>query len=300
VAGKKASHGRSSRKKGGRGFVIWVWILGLVLALGAGYLWKIGNLEWGKPFSSFPSKEKRVPKKSDLPARSEPGPGLPQVGPELPRVAIVIDDLGYQRQLALDFIALNIPLTLSFLPQAPYSREMAHTAVQEGKEILLHLPMEPKGLPEADPGPLALLTSMTENEIRKILEKDLDQFPKVKGVNNHMGSLFTEDRKKMALVLRIIKQKNLYFFDSRTSPDSVVLSVASQMGVKAIGRDIFLDNVSEEDAIRLQVDKLIQLAKKKGLAVACGHPHPLTLRVLREAAPELRDKVHLVPLSGLL
>jgi uncharacterized protein len=300
VAGKKASQARPSRKRGGRGLVVGLWILGLVLALGTGYLWKIGKLEWEKPFSAPPSKEKKVTNKSDLPARSEPGPEPHEIGPELPRVAIVIDDLGYQRQLALDFIALNIPLTLSFLPQAPYSREMAQAAVQEGKEILLHLPMEPKGFPKTDPGPSALLTTMTEEEIRNTLEKDLDQFPRVRGVNNHMGSLFTEDREKMAQVLRIIRQKNLYFFDSRTSPDSVVLSIASQLGVKAIGRDIFLDNVSQDDAIRLQLDKLIDLAKRKGLAVACGHPHPQTLRVLKEAIPELRDKVHLVPLSGLL
>jgi polysaccharide deacetylase 2 family uncharacterized protein YibQ len=272
----------------------------LVLALGGGYLWRMGKRDTGKPFSSPPPNEKMVANKSGLPAKPEAGPLLPNGRPELPLVAIVIDDLGYQRQTTQDFIALNIPLTLSFLPQAPHSREMARYAIEEGKEILLHLPMEPKGFPKSDPGPSALLTTMTDEEIRQILERDLVEFPKVRGINNHMGSLFTEDREKMVIVLKIIRQKNLYFFDSRTSPDSVALSVAAQLGVRAIGRDIFLDNVSKEEAIRLQLEKLIHLAQNRGMAVGCAHPHPQTLRVLKEAIPELRDKVHLVPLSGLL
>ena len=298
MGGRKASG--SAKKRRGRGLVVLIWILGLVLALGGGYLWRTGKKDREKPVSSPPSREGGITRKSDSPAKKKTGPGLSLGGSELPRVAIVIDDLGYQRQMALDFIALNLPLTLSFLPQAPFAREMADKAVLQGKEILLHLPMEPKGFPKTDPGPSALLTTMTERDIREILEKDLVQFPGIRGVNNHMGSLFTEDREKMTLVLRIISQKNLYFFDSRTSPDSVGLSLAAQLGVKAIGRDIFLDNISDEEAIRLQLEKLIHLAQNKGLAVACAHPHPQTLRVLKEAIPELREKVHLVPLSGLL
>jgi uncharacterized protein len=214
-------------------------------------------------------------------------------------VAIVIDDLGYQRQLTLDFIALDIPLTLSFLPQAPFARELANNAFQKGKEILLHLPMEPKSYPQADPGPGALLQGMTDDEIQQILKKDLDAFPLVAGVNNHMGSRFTEDTEKMTVVLRIIKERNLFFFDSRTSPHSVAHSVASQLGVRVIGRDIFLDNIAKDEAIGLQLDRLIRLAQERGLAVACGHPHPQTLRAIKEKIPELRDKVRLVSLSRL-
>jgi uncharacterized protein len=301
VAGKKASK-EGSKKKGGGRLVLWIWILGLIVALGVGYIWRSGKREIVRSVPVPASKEKRAAREAIHPPGlspiSRPSPSLS--GDARPRVAIVIDDLGYQRQLTLDFITLKIPLTLSFLPQAPYSRELAQTAVEQGKETLLHVPMEPKGFPKTNPGPAALLTAMKDEEIRAILKKDLDQFPGVRGINNHMGSLFTEDREKMTLVLRVIRDKNLYFFDSRTSPDSVVQSVAAQLGVKAIHRDIFLDNVINDEAIRLQLEKLIQLAEIRGLAVGCGHPHPETLRALKEALPALRDKVHFVPLSGLL
>jgi polysaccharide deacetylase 2 family uncharacterized protein YibQ len=179
-------------------------------------------------------------------------------------VAIVIDDLGYQKQLAIDFIEADVPLTLSFLPQAPFAGEMVQLALQKGKETLLHLPMEPKDFPQTNPGPKALLTSMSDEEIRTILEKDLETFPQVAGVNNHMGSRFTEDRHKMALVLRMIKERKLYFFDSRTTPQSAILPLASRIGIKAIQRDIFLDNIVEEEAIRGQLDLLIRLAQERG------------------------------------
>jgi uncharacterized protein len=274
--------------------------VGLVLALSAVTLWRSEKPQRSKIVSAPPPFEEKVEKEIEPPAKPIPPPPLPHKAPSLPRVAIVIDDLGYQKQLAADFIALDIPLTLSFLPQAPFAREMAQKAAVEGKEVLLHLPMEPKNFPKTDPGPSALLTTMTEEQIRQILEKDFDQIPQVRGVNNHMGSLFTENQEKMALVLKIIKQKKLYFFDSRTTPDSVALSLAGQLGVRAIGRDVFLDNVAREEAIRIQLDKLIHVAQVRGLAVACAHPHPETLRALKEMIPELKDKVHLVPLSNLL
>jgi len=282
--------------------VLWIWVLGLIVALGVGYIWRSGKREIVRPVPVPAPKEKSAAREATHPSGlspiSRPSPSLSE--DVRPRVAIVIDDLGYQRQLTLDFITLKIPLTLSFLPQAPYSRELAQTAVQQGKETLLHVPMEPKGFPKTNPGPAALLTTMKNEEIQAILKKDLEQFPGIRGINNHMGSLFTEDREKMTLVLRVIRERKLYFFDSRTSPDSVVLSVASQLGVKAIHRDIFLDNVTNDEAIRLQVEKLIHLAETRGLAVGCGHPHPETLRVLKETLPALHDKVHIVPLSGLL
>ena len=176
---------------------------------------------------------------------------------------------------------------------------MARLAFEKGKETLLHLPMEPNAYPETDPGPGALLTRMSDEEIQNILERDLEAFPRVTGVNNHMGSHFTEDRDKMAVVLKTIKGKKLFFLDSRTTPKSVVLSVASQLGVKAIPRDIFLDNVLEGEAIGRQLDRLILLAQERGSAVACGHPYPQTLQAIREKMPDLRDKVRLVPLSRL-
>lgn len=291
---------RPKRKKRRGRFVV-VWVVGLALVFGAGYLWRSSKPDKRLPTISPPPFEEKIPKEVSRPHEAEPVRGpIPPGKRELPLVAIVIDDLGFQKHVAVEFIDLDMPLTLSFLPQAPFSAEMAKQAFEKGKETLLHLPMEPKAFPETDPGPEALLTRMTDGEIQKILEKDLEAFPRVSGVNNHMGSRFTEDRDKMAVVLRTLKGKKLFFLDSRTTPHSVALSVASQVGVKAIPRDIFLDNVLEGEAIEHQLDQLIRLAQERGSGVACGHPYPETLKALREKIPDLRNKVRLVPLSRLL
>ncbi len=281
--------------------VIWIWVVGLSLALGTGYLWRSWRPVKGPSTPSPPLFEERYHKEINPPGKQEPIPGgsfSKENG--LPVVAIVIDDLGYHKQLALDFIELEAPLTLSFLPQAPFSGELVRQADQKGKETMLHLPMEPKEFPLVDPGPMALLNRMSNEEIKNILEKDLEAFPQVAGVNNHMGSRFTEDRDKMTLVLTMIKKRNLFFLDSRTTPDSAVFPLASQLGVKAIQRDIFLDNNIELEAIRGQMELLIRLAQERGFAVACGHPYPQTLQIIKEKIPELQQKVRLVPLSRLL
>ncbi len=281
--------------------VIWIWVVGLALALGTGYIWWSWRPEKRPSIPNIPLFEERNHKGISPPSKPEPytGQSYPQVN-GLPLVAIVIDDLGYQKDLAMDFIEISAPLTLSFLPQAPFAEELVRQADQKGKETLLHLPMEPKEFPQVNPGPKALLTSMSNEEIRNILESDLEAFPQVAGVNNHMGSRFTEDRDKMTLVLTTIKKKKLFFLDSRTSASSAILPLASQVGVKAIQRDIFLDNIVDVDAIRGQLELLIRLAQERGIAVACGHPYPQTLQVLKEKMPELQEKVHLVPVSKLL
>jgi polysaccharide deacetylase 2 family uncharacterized protein YibQ len=301
VSSRRSVRKTLPQKKGGRRLVTWIWVVGLAMALGTGYLWRSWRPDQGPSTPSLPLYEERYHKELSPPRKTEPFPS-PSFSKEngLPAVAIVIDDLGYQKQLALDFIELKVPLTLSFLPQAPFAGELVRQADQKGKETMLHLPMEPKEFPQVDPGPMALLTRMSNEEIQNILEKDLEAFPQVSGVNNHMGSRFTENREKMTLVLTMVKKRKLFFLDSRTTPYSAVFPLASQLGVKAIQRDIFLDNNTELDAIREQMELLIRLAQERGFAVACGHPYPQTLQVIKEKMPELQQKVHLVPLSGLL
>jgi len=280
--------------------VIWIWVVGLALAFGAVYIGWSWKPEKRKPTPKPPLYEEKNHLEISPPIKPERF--TRRIHPEtngLPRVAIVIDDLGYQKQLTLDFIELEFPLTLSFLPQAPFSKEMVQQAFQKGKETLLHLPMEPNGFPQTNPGPKTLLTNMSDEEILNILKNDLDAFPQVSGVNNHMGSRFTEDRYKIALVLSMIKERKLFFLDSRTTPQTVILFVASQLGVKAVQRDIFIDNNLNEEAIILQLEQLIRLAQERGFAVACGHPYPQTLRALKAKIPELQDKVRLVPVSQL-
>ncbi len=220
--------------------------------------------------------------------------------PELHKIAIVIDDLGYDRHIAQEFIDLQAPLTLSFLPQAPHAKEMALLAREKGKEIILHLPMEPLDYPRTNPGPGALLLSMSAAEIMHIVDNDFKEFPFVPGANNHMGSRFTENREKMAVVLESLKKRNLFFLDSLTTPQSVVPSLAKDLGVKYLQRNVFLDNEIAEGPIRQQLEKLIRLAQTREFAVGSGHPYPLLLQVMREQLPSIKSRVEIVSLSKLI
>jgi polysaccharide deacetylase 2 family uncharacterized protein YibQ len=220
--------------------------------------------------------------------------------PEFDKIAIVIDDLGYDRHIAQEFIDLQVPLTLSFLPQAPHAKEMALLAREKGKEILLHLPMEPLDYPRTNPGPGALLVSMNGPDIIKIIDNDFNMFPFVQGANNHMGSRFTEDREKMKVVLESLKKRDMFFLDSLTTAHSVVPSVAEELGVKYLQRNVFLDNEVAEGPIRQQLEKLLQVAHARGFAVGCGHPYPLLLQVIRDQLPSLKNKVEIVSLSKLM
>jgi hypothetical protein len=227
-------------------------------------------------------------------------PPLPPLSSGLPKIAIVIDDLGYDRDTTLGFIALEAPLTLAFLPNAPHSRELALLAKEKGREVILHLPMEPYNYPRTDPGPGALLVSMDPETIRRTVEKELSAFPFVVGANNHMGSRFTENRDSLAAVFSVLREKKLFFLDSLTTPHSAVPALAREWGVPYIQRNIFLDNEVREDNIKLQLEKLLQSAQTKGRAVGSGHPYPLSLKVLQEALPGLRQKATLVKITELI
>lgn len=224
--------------------------------------------------------------------------------PEIPlkgRIAIVIDDLGQSKKIAMDFLNLDAHLSFSVFPFAPHSREFAREASKQGRDVLLHLPMEPKGYPMQDPGRGRLLTTMGKRQLLSQLEKDLSAVPYVKGVNNHMGSKFTEDPELMQLVLEDIQRKGLFFLDSRTTPKTVGFRVAQELGVKTGQRNVFLDNERDVSKIKARIFELIALSQKNGGAIGIGHPHPETVQAIREVLPSLRENgVELVPVSSLL
>jgi polysaccharide deacetylase 2 family uncharacterized protein YibQ len=226
------------------------------------------------------------------------------VKPEIPlrgRIAIVIDDLGQDKRVAMDLLDLEVPLSFSVFPFAPYSREIATEASKKGRDVLLHLPMEPKGYPRQDPGMGRLLTTMGEKQLLAQLDKDLSAVPHAKGVNNHMGSKFTEDSELMRLVLGAIKSKGLFFLDSRTTPETIGFKVAREIGLKTGERNVFLDNERDVSKIRARISELIDLSRKNGGAIGIGHPHPETYQAIREILPSLRENgVELVPVSSLL
>jgi polysaccharide deacetylase 2 family uncharacterized protein YibQ len=217
-----------------------------------------------------------------------------------PRIAIIIDDLGYDKSLAREFTDLDLPLTLSILPFTPYTRSIAHRAKREGREIMLHLPMEPRSYPRINPGDGVLLVSMERDTILEVLDRNLDEIPFVAGVNNHMGSRFTENKEKMMVVLGELKRRGLYFVDSKTSRCSVAFDIAKQMEVRAARRDIFLDNDLSEGALRIQMDRLLNLARHKGHAIGIGHPHKETLWFLTKLQLSLKKEAEVVPVSSLV
>jgi uncharacterized protein len=221
-----------------------------------------------------------------------------QEGP--PKIAIVIDDMGYDLDLATAFMDLDLPLSLSVLPLAPRTADIVYEANRRGTELLLHLPMEPKDYPDLDPGPGAVLTNMDERRIRKTINNDIDQIPGIRGVNHHMGSRFTERPDKMKIVLRELKRRNLFYLDSRTTNLTVAYDLAKDMGVPAAKKDVFLDNDLSSKSIRFEMERLLGIARYSGIAIGIGHPHKETLDILRDYEGILRTEFKVVPVSELV
>jgi hypothetical protein len=221
-------------------------------------------------------------------------------GKSLPLVAIIIDDIGHDRKIAEKFFTLNAPLTYAVLPHSRFCREIAVLAARKGYEVMLHLPMEPNEYPLVDPGPGALLAAMTPDERIDQLKRNIDAVPHVKGVNNHMGSKMTTLSDEMNQVFGILKQRGLFFVDSRTTAATQTRSSAKLFKVPYAERDVFLDHVQKKDAIRRQIDHLVNIAEIHGKAVAIGHPHHMTYEVLAEALPDLKQRVKLVPASEIV
>ncbi len=218
----------------------------------------------------------------------------------LPKIAIIIDDIGNDRDLAIAFMDLDLPLSLSVLPSAPHTVDIVNEANRRGAELLLHLPMEPKDYPNLNPGPGALLTNMDEERIQKIISEDIEQVPGLRGVNHHMGSYFTERYDKMKIVLRELKKRNLFYLDSRTTNLTVAFDLAKNMGVPTAKKNLFLDNDLSSKAIKLQVERLFGIARYSGAAIGIGHPHKETLQVLQEYLYRLKTDFRVVPVSEMV
>jgi uncharacterized protein len=216
-----------------------------------------------------------------------------------PLVAIVIDDVGLDRPRSKRAWELPGPLTLSFLPYAKDLAEQARAARARGHELMLHLPTEPNG--RSDPGPNALLVSLSDAELRQRTKTALDSFEGYAGVNNHMGSRFTAFRPGMETVLRQFRARGLMFLDSRTTPQSVGDQVAQEMGLPSIVRHVFLDDDESLDAVRRKLAESEAVARRQGFVVAIGHPHEATVQALAEWLPSLQGKgLALAPATAVL
>lgn len=214
-------------------------------------------------------------------------PPWPPPAPPRGLAAIVIDDLGYQPNEADEFLNLPLALTFSILPREHYSKSLSQKIAAQGKTVMMHLPMEPHGYPSVSPGKAALLVSMSEEEMARRFAENLKTVPEASGVNNHMGSRFTENAAAMERVLPLIKNRGLFFLDSLTSQKSEGFRLAQKMLLPSLRNDVFLDNRDELHYIEGQLRLLLVRARKEGRAVAIGHVHRKHLvQALKNVLPE--------------
>tara|TARA_B100000676_G_scaffold285205_2_gene313621 strand:+ start:3206 stop:4957 length:1752 start_codon:yes stop_codon:yes gene_type:complete len=217
-----------------------------------------------------------------------------------PMIAIMIDDLGLNRRRVEQASALPAPLTMAFIPYGDDVAGLARIAAASGHELFLHLPMEPIDS-RHNPGPHALLDELSQAEMTRRLMWNLERFEGYVGVNNHMGSLLTQNRQAMALLMGELERRDLMFVDSVTSASSVALSTARSNGIPAARRDVFLDNVLERAAIDAQLAKLEEVALRQGFAIGIGHPHDVTVAALADWLVGLEDRGFvLVPVSRIV
>lgn len=202
-------------------------------------------------------------------------------------IVLILDDVGFDRQPVAGAMSIDPNVNFAVLPNAQNADAVARRLHAGGFEILCHLPMEPEGFPDVSPGEGAVLTSMSDGEIARTTRANISSIPFAQGVNNHMGSRATADRRVMTGVLTALPE-GMYFIDSKTTGGSVVGSLARQLHVKTVSRNIFLDDVQKDDAIRKQLASLSESAEVHGVAVGIGHMYPSTVRVLTEEAPRLR------------
>ncbi len=252
-----------------------------------------------KPAETQKPQFEIYPEHESLPVAPPPKP-KPGVAKELPKIAIIIDDVGYDPDIIEKFLGLDAALTFSVLPQNPFQRSIAKAAQAKGVDLMLHLPMEPNEYPLINPGPGALLTSMSPDELIYQLKLNLDAVPLIKGVNNHMGSKMTAVSTQMYQIFSILKKRNLFFIDSRTTVDTLCMPSARLFKVPFAQRDVFIDHIQEADFIRKQLHRLLHIAETRGEAIGIAHPHELTYNMLLEILPELKQRSILVPASQLV
>ena len=214
------------------------------------------------------------------------------------KLAIVIDDFGYRPHTENQVLAMPSAISVAVLPNAPHAHEMATKAHNSGHEVLIHLPMAPLSKQPLEKD--TLRPEMSSEEIERIIREAYGKVPYAVGLNNHMGSAMTSSLFGMQKVMQSLARYNLYFLDSMTIGNSQAMRAAQGTGVKVIKRKVFLDDTQNEADIRFQFNRAVQVARRSGWAIAIGHPHPSTVRVLQQILPTLPADITLVPASSLL
>ncbi|WP_428946381.1 divergent polysaccharide deacetylase family protein [Pantoea sp. FN060301] len=214
------------------------------------------------------------------------------------KLAIVIDDFGYRPAQENQVLQMPAAISVAVLPNAPHAREMATKAHQRGHEVLIHLPMAPLSKQPLEKD--TLFPGMSGAEISRIIQEAVADVPYAVGLNNHMGSAMTSSLPGMQKVMQVLDHYNFYFLDSMTIGNSQSTKAAAGTSVKVIKRRVFLDDTQNEADIRKQFSRAVRLAQRNGSAIAIGHPHPTTVRVLQQMLPTLPADITLVRPSDLL
>jgi polysaccharide deacetylase 2 family uncharacterized protein YibQ len=214
------------------------------------------------------------------------------------KLSIVIDDFGYRPHQENQVLALPNTISVAVLPNAPHAREMATKAHNSGHEVLIHLPMAPLSKQPLEKD--TLRPEMSSDEIDRIIRDAVNKVPYAVGLNNHMGSAMTSSLFGMQKVMQTLSHYNFYFLDSMTIGNSQSMRAAAGTNVKVIKRRVFLDDTQNEADIRVQFNRAVQLARRNGSAIAIGHPHPSTVRVLQQMVYNLPPDITLVRPSSLL
>lgn len=217
------------------------------------------------------------------------------------RIAIIIDDLGYGLDAGRRAIELPGPVAYAILPDTPRGRDLARTAHDHGKEILLHLPLEAANF-DGPVEPDAIMLDMNHSDFEQVFDRAIRSVPFAIGVSSHRGSMLTRHPGHMEWLMEAIREHHcMFFIDSYTTPESVALRIAGEAGVSAARRDVFLDSDRSTGGLAHEFRRLKSLARERGQAIAIGHPYPETLDLLERELPALAaDGYQLVPVSTLV
>lgn len=212
-------------------------------------------------------------------------------------LAVIIDDLGYSLERGVAVAELPAPITLSIIPGTPHAATLAALGTSWGKELMVHMPMTSSHAPVADP--MVLTEHLTDDSFNLLIDQALASVPGARGMNNHMGSGLTRNRQVMARFMSRLKHWQLFFVDSRTTADTVAADEAREAGIPHASRSVFLDHERGFEAVSQRMAVAVAKARENGSAIAIGHPHRETLKVLTNALPKLPDDVTLVPASRI-
>lgn len=219
------------------------------------------------------------------------------------RLAIVIDDFGNNMKGTEQILNLPIPLTVAVMPFMPSSKKDAQLAHQKGHEVIVHMPMEPKSGKSSWLGPGAITTDLSNEEIRKRTLQAIKNIPHAVGMNNHMGSKITEDKRVMSIILQVCKEQGLYYLDSKTSGNSKAKEIAGLVGVPLLENNYFFDDQYSEAHINLQAKNISLRLQNQNQLIAIGHvglPGPFTFAALKRNIPMYEKNAQLVKVSHLI